>query len=61
MEKYQKMYAILCGGISEALDVLPYSAQTFHARLLLEKALREAEEIYIREDHSADFSKMELS
>ena len=42
MECHEKTYASLCAGISEALDVLPYRAETLHAKLLLERALREA-------------------
>ena len=50
MEKYKKMYAILCGAISDALDVLPYLPEDVQARFLLEKALQEAEELYISEE-----------
>ena len=47
MENYKKMYAILCGAISDALSELPYLSENLKARLLLEKALLEAEEIFI--------------
>ncbi len=43
------MYAILCRAISEALDVLPVNYQTLHSKLLLEKGLWEAEELYLQE------------
>ena len=50
MERYEKMYAILCKGASDALDELPYLPENIYARCLLEKALADAEEIYIGED-----------
>ncbi len=54
MEKYMKMYAILCGAISDALDVLPYLPENLQTRFLLEKALLEAEAVYIVEEEIAD-------
>lgn len=53
MDKYAKMYAILCGAISDALDVLPLSVQTLHAKLILEKALRDAEILYIDDEFTS--------
>ena len=47
MEDWKKMYAILCGGISEALDALPETPENAWARALLERALEEAEELYL--------------
>ena len=47
MEKYKRMYAILCAAASEAIDALPYLPETLYARCLLEKALLEAEDVYI--------------
>lgn len=47
MEDWKKMYAILCGGISEALDALPEKPENAWARALLERALEEAEELYL--------------
>ena len=47
LEVYQKMYAILCGAISEALDSLPFTADNLKIKLLLEKALQDAEDLYI--------------
>lgn len=44
---YPKMYAILCAAASDAIDALPHTAGTLQARCLLEKALREAEEIHL--------------
>ena len=47
MADYQKMYYILCASASKALDVLPDTPDTQSARLLLQEALDEAEELYI--------------
>ena len=47
MENHKKMYAILCRAVSDALDILPYLSENLKVRLLLEKALLEAEEIFI--------------
>lgn len=43
MADYQKMYCLLCGVISEAIDAPPEKA-----KMLLQNALFEAEEIYIQ-------------
>ena len=50
MGQYKKMYAILCGAISDALDVLPYLSENLEARFLLEKALQETEDLYISDE-----------
>lgn len=50
MELYQKMYAIACAGLSDALDLLPESAETARARMVLQRALDEAEELYLAQD-----------
>ena len=47
MADYQKMYALLCGAVSDALDILPQMAETMPARQLLKRALLEAEELYL--------------
>ena len=47
MAEYQKMYYILCDSASRALDALLDVPETQAARLLLEQALYEAEELYI--------------
>jgi len=47
MADYQKMYGILCRAMSEALDRLPQKAENLPARLCMEKALNEAEDLYI--------------
>ncbi len=44
---YSKMYAILCAAASEALDVLPDTAENKCGRDLLQSALYEAEELYL--------------
>lgn len=48
MTDYQKMYYILCGAASSALDCLPQAQENEKARALLQDALDEAEELYIR-------------
>lgn len=52
MEPYQQMYAILCAGLSDALDLLPLRPDTAPARFALARALNEAEELYIGEPES---------
>ena len=47
MADYQKMYGILCRAMSEALDRLPQMAENLPSRLCMEKALNEAEDLYI--------------
>ncbi len=47
MADYRKMYAILCAAGSEALDLLPATAENRAGREKLQKALYEAEEVYI--------------
>ena len=47
MLDYAKLYAILCGAISDALDVMPKTLENFSARRTLERALDRAEEYYI--------------
>lgn len=48
MVNYQKLYAILCGAASEALDLMPEGTNTAAARRCLEQALEEVEEAYIQ-------------
>lgn len=43
---YQKMYATLCGAISDALDQLPENEYTIVGRITLEEALAKTEELY---------------
>lgn len=43
MPDYQKMYYVLCDAASRAIDALPEQAKQ-----ILQQALDEAEEIYIR-------------
>lgn len=43
---YQKMYAILCGAISDALDQLPEHECTVVGRAILKEALVKTEELY---------------
>ncbi len=48
MPDYQMMYHILCAAASRALDELPEAEDTFSGRKVLQDALYEAEELYIR-------------
>ena len=41
---YKKMYAILCGAASDALDALPDAPECAPARRILTEALEQAEE-----------------
>lgn len=47
IEHYQKMYAILCGAASDAVDLLNTPTGALQAKVLLEQALLDAEEIYL--------------
>ena len=44
---YQRMYAILCGAISDALDQLPIEEGTAAGRTTLKEAIRQTEELYL--------------
>lgn len=48
MPDYQTMYHILCAAASRALDELPEGENTNVGRKVLQDALYEAEELYIR-------------
>ena len=52
---YQKLYAIVVGAASDAIDALENPANAFYARYILVKALQDAEENYLNatEDESA--------
>ena len=43
-----ELYAIMCGAVSDALDVMPRTLENFSARRTLECAIERAEEYYIR-------------
>ena len=47
MPDYEKMYAILCGAASDALDTLPETEENGPGRVILQTALDQAEELYI--------------
>lgn len=49
MPEYEKMYAVLCGAISDALDDLNNKSKV---RAILEEALLKTEEMYITADLS---------
>lgn len=56
-ELFRIMYAKLCAGISEALDLLEKPENSLYAKGLLQKTLWEAEELYISwGDNSEQFS-----
>lgn len=45
---YQKLYAMLCGAASDAVDALDHPSNALLARCILVRALQEAEELYIQ-------------
>ena len=47
MPDYKMMYHILCAAASEALDALPEAPDNAAGRDILQKALYEAEELYL--------------
>ena len=47
IQLYQKMYALLCGAASDAIDLLSSPQGAFEAKVLLENALLTAEELYL--------------
>ena len=44
---YPKLYAILCGAVSDAIDLLATPSGSLQAKLLLENALQTTEDLYI--------------
>ena len=55
MPDYEKMYALVCGAASDALDLLPETAENQPGREVLRTALFQAEELYISaEDEDMD-------
>ena len=53
MPDYEKMYAILCGAASDALDILPETKENATGRALLQKALDKTEELFITAEDDA--------
>ena len=53
MANYQKLYAILCGAASEAIDLIE-DGETEKAAGMLKKALLECEELYVSAEEQAD-------
>ena len=49
MPNYQKMYYILCDAASRAIDVSPEEA-----KLILQRALDDAEELYLRAGENSE-------
>ena len=54
MTDYRKMYYTLCAAASAALDLLPENEENRPGLETLQKALDEAEEIYIATDEEQD-------
>ena len=46
-ERYRKMYAVLCGATSDAIDALQDPDNILYARSILETALLKTENIYL--------------
>ena len=53
---YPKLYAILCGAVSDAIDLLATPNGILQAKLLLENALQAAEDLYINASDDAILS-----
>ena len=49
MPDHAKMYAILCGYVSDALDFLENGASAEEIQSILKKALLQCEDIYIND------------
>ena len=47
IELYRKMYARLCAGVSDAIDLLKEPNNALYVSALLQKALDDAEELYL--------------
>ena len=54
---YRKMYGILCRASSTALDLLPDTPENAAGRSLLQKALLEAEEVYLSDGEADEEGK----
>ncbi|MEG2175444.1 MAG: hypothetical protein RRY97_01110, partial [Oscillibacter sp.] len=50
---FSKMYAITCGGASDALDAMN-AGDVLRAKALLQAALQQAEELYLSAEEAAD-------
>ena len=55
MPDYQKMYYILCAGVSDVIDDMPDCGLFRPYRQRLESLLLEAEEVYIQTDNLLTF------
>lgn len=53
MPDYKKMYAILCGAASDAIDLL-HEGNSDGALALLSASVAEAEELYLDADNGGD-------
>lgn len=50
LECYKKMYAILCGAVSDAIDLIDGANSCLDVKNHLQKALMDAEDIYLEWD-----------
>lgn len=53
MVQYKKLYAILCKAASDALEALPNSEKTQESAILLQEALWQAEDLYLKDTQGA--------
>ena len=61
MADYKRMYAILCAAASEALDLLPELPENAAGLELLQRALLEAEEVYIAGGEDASEERSDVA
>ena len=54
---YQKMYAIVCGAASDAIDLLHSGENILQAQMLLKNALLQAEELYVNAGETVSSSQ----
>ena len=52
-ELYWKMYAVLCGSVSDAIEALEDPKNSLYAQSLLKQAILQAEELYISHGEDA--------
>lgn len=55
-ELYWKMYAILCGAVSDAIEALQDPQNSLYARNLLQQAILQAEELYVSHKEDMDIT-----
>ena len=57
MPDHTKMYAILCGYVSDALDSIEKGAALAEVQFILKKALLHCEDIYIADSAQEELTK----